>query len=218
MIAGLPEIRRSLGGALLLARGDAAGMGRFDLSVGGFWRSFTAPLLAAPAFALLVAEQQALRAAAAAADPAVAAAAAGMGATVLAESASYLVDAVTFPLLAIPLTRFLGLGSRYVPLVVATNWAGLPQVAAFLAAVTLSVAVPPLRPPLLLAVLFGTMAYQWFVVRVASGATGAVAAAMVIINLLVGMMLTLGLDALFQAPSPAVDGGPAVVAPPAPSS
>jgi hypothetical protein len=48
------EIQRALQGAWLLARGDTRGMGLFDLSVEGFWRSFAAALLAAPAYVLVL--------------------------------------------------------------------------------------------------------------------------------------------------------------------
>ena len=177
MTAGL-EIRRSLHGAMLLARGEAAGMGWLDVSFEGFWRSFAAPLLAVPAYALVVAEQYAR------------AGYHGPLAPVLAsEAVSYALQIVSFPLLAILLTRFLGLGARYVPLIVATNWASLPQVAAYLAACVLGAAVPLLRPGLLLGATLATLAYEWFVIRTALGTSGGNAAAFVVLNLLVAVML-----------------------------
>lgn len=179
------EIGRSVQAALLLARGDATGMGRFDISFDGFWHSFAAPVLAAPVYALLLAEQYARF---------------GyegqLGTIVLAESVSYVLDILTFPILAIFLTRFLSLGARYVPLVVATNWATLPQVILFLAAVTLGTLVAPLRPALLLFAMLATLTYQWFVVRTALGSTGGQAAAFVTLNLLVGLLLNRVADSL----------------------
>jgi hypothetical protein len=53
------EFVRSLRGAWLLARGDAAGMGLLDLTVEGFWNSFAAALVAAPAYVLLLADRYA---------------------------------------------------------------------------------------------------------------------------------------------------------------
>jgi hypothetical protein len=172
------EIRRSLHGALLLARGEVAGMGWFELSFEGFWRSFAAPLLAAPAYALGLALQYASSGYHGPVAP-----------VVTAEAGSYALDAVTFPLLAIPLTRFLGLGARYVPLIVATNWASLPQAGAFLAATVLGVIAPPWRGGLLLAVVVATLAYEWFVIRTALGSSAGNAAAFVALDLLVVELL-----------------------------
>ena len=181
------ELVRSLRGAWLLARGDAAGMGLLDLSVEGFWHSFAAVLIAAPAYVLLLAE----RFARAGLPPG-----AGLAGTALAESLAYLVDVATLPLLAIPLTRFLGLGARYVPLVVASNWATVPQVALFLAAVVLGLALPPMREGFLLAALMVTFGYQWFVVRTALGVPGSTAVAVVLLNVVVGMLLNRIVDTL----------------------
>jgi hypothetical protein len=105
-------------------------------------------------------------------------------------------DVVTFPLLAIPLTRFLGLGARYVPLIVATNWASLPQAGAFLAATVLGVVAPPWRGGLLLAVLLATLAYQWFVIRTALGTSAGNAAAFVVLDLIAMEVLNRLVDAL----------------------
>ena len=187
MIPTREEVQRSLAGALLLARGNTAGMGAFELSFDGFWHSFAAPVLAAPLYALLLAEQY-LRMGYAG----------GLGGLVMAETLSYALDIVSFPLLAIPLTRFLGLGARYVPLIVATNWATLPQVMLFFAAVVVGGAIPPLRPVLLLGALLATLGYQWFVIRTALVATGSIAAAFVALNLLVGIMLSRSVDMLLQ--------------------
>jgi hypothetical protein len=187
MIPGREEIGRAVQGALLLARGDSAGMGLFDTSFDGFWHSFAAPVLAAPICALLLAEQYARFGHEG-----------GLGTIVLAESVSYILDILTFPILAIFLTKFLNLGARYVPLVVATNWATLPQVLLFLAAVTLGTLVAPLRPALLLFAMLATLTYQWFVVRTALGSTGGHAAAFVTLNLLVGLLLNRVADTLLQ--------------------
>ena len=184
---GASEFVRSLRGAWLLARGDAAGMGLLDLTVEGFWNSFAAALVAAPAYVLLLTDRYARTGL----PPG-----AGLAGTAFAESLAYLVDVATLPLLAIPLTRFLGLGTRYVPLVVASNWATVPQVALFVAAVALGLALPPMRDGFLLAAVAGTFTYQWFVVRTALGTTGATALAFILINLLVGAMLNRALDAL----------------------
>jgi hypothetical protein len=174
MLPTAAEIQRSLQGAFLLARGDPAGMGWFDLSFGGFWRSFAGPLLAAPLYALLAAERYVRSGREGPVGPLLA-----------SEVAAFALDVAALPLLAILLVRFLALGSRYVPLVVATNWAAPLQAAAFLAAVVVGGAVPPLRGLLPLLVWLAMVVYQWYVVRTALGSTGNVAAAVVVLNFVV---------------------------------
>ena len=51
------EIQRSVQAAWLLARGDTRGMALFDLSLEGFWKSFAAALLVAPAYAIVLLDQ-----------------------------------------------------------------------------------------------------------------------------------------------------------------
>ena len=184
---GAAELVRSLRGAWLLARGDAAGMDMLELTVEGYWNSFAAALIAAPAYVLLLVD----RFARAGLPPGT-----GLAATAFAESLAYLVDVATLPLLAIPLTRFLGLGARYVPLVVASNWATVPTVALFLAAIVLGLVLPPMREGFLLAAVMVTFTYQWFVVRTALGVPGTTALAVVMMNVVVGLIVNRGLDAL----------------------
>lgn len=186
MLPSGEEIRRSLAGALALARGDVRGMGLFDVGFGGFWRSFAAPILAAPLYLLLAAQRPRPS------DAEGAPAALSLGGEIVA----YLLDIVTFPLLALALTAFLGLGARYVPLVVATNWATPPQIALFLAAVTLGGIAAPLLPTLLLGATMAALLYQWFVIRTALGTTGGNAAAFVALNVIVGVVLNRALAAL----------------------
>ena len=49
------EVQLAVGGALKLARGDASGLGCFDTSVDGFWRSFRAAVISYPFFLILLA-------------------------------------------------------------------------------------------------------------------------------------------------------------------
>ena len=138
-----PEIVRSVQAALLLARGETRGMALLDLSVDGFWRSFAAAVIVAPAYLLVLLDQYRL-----------------LGwpehvwGTVAAETTSYLLGWVSFPLAAIPLTRLLGLSGRYVPLVIANNWSTVVQVALYTTVVLVGMVLPagaarrrPCSPP-----------------------------------------------------------------------
>ena len=180
------EIARHLEGAWLLARGDRRGLGRLDLSVEGFWRSFSAAFLIAPAYALVLLEQYA---------------AVGWPEhgwrTALTELVAYACGWVAFPIAAIFLTRLLNLAGRYVVLVVAANWSAVLQIALYAAAVTLSLVLPaPLRGPLLLAATLVILGYQWFVIRTALDTTTGTAIGLLLIDVLLGMMVSRTIDAL----------------------
>lgn len=182
------EIRRSLEGVWRLARGDQGGMSLLDLSVDGFWRSFAAMLLVAPAYALVVVDQYA-----------------NLGWpdapvwTAVAEALSYVCGWVAFPIAAIFLTRLLGLSARYVPLIVANNWSAVVQMALYAAVVLAGTLMPSqLRALALLVATLTVLAYQWFVIRTALGTSSGTALGLVVIDVLLSLALSRGLDALLQ--------------------
>jgi hypothetical protein len=185
MIIG--DIQRSVEGALKLARGDSAGLQLFDLSIDGFYRSFVAAPLAYPAYLLLTM-----------AGPANFGAPADVGAEEPAAAASYLISAIgfliawlVFPIASIFLTRFYGLQHRYVPLVVAANWAALVQGYAFLAAILIGGLLgQAVGPVLVLTVMGALLVYDWFVIRVALETTSAVAASFVAADLALSLVVS----------------------------
>lgn len=179
------EVRRALAASLLLARGRTEGMGLFDLSVEGFWRSFIAGVLIIPGYLLLVVDQYAR--APLPAEP---------GTIAAVEALSYALGFVAFPLAAAGLTWFLGLGRRYVPLIVASNWATLPQVGLMLAALVVGVVLPPLRSVLFALAALATLVYQWFVVRTALETTTGTALAFVAADTVISLALNVMANAL----------------------
>ena len=54
IISAWTEVQLAIGGALKLARGDARGLGFFDLSIDGFWRSFRAAAICYPLYLFLL--------------------------------------------------------------------------------------------------------------------------------------------------------------------
>jgi hypothetical protein len=122
MILDAEEVVRSLRGTTALIQRRPEGMREFDVSQRGFLRSFSAILLTLPAFVVL-AQSMAPRSGVGAqavflADPL---------ATVLvalAQIGMFLAGA----LLMIPVARRLGLTDRYVPFVVAANWAAAVKI------------------------------------------------------------------------------------------
>jgi hypothetical protein len=186
MIPDPAEVLRSLYGTWRLARMDVSGMQHFNLSVEGFWRSFFAAIIIAPGYALLVVQRTLDREESY-----------DLGSTVVVESIAYLAAWAAFPLVAVVLTQLLGLGRHYVELIVAVNWAAVLQIAAFLAAVALSLILPAGLGALLLAIVTGAlMLYQWFVMRTALQTTGGVALAFVLVDLLISTVINLSADRL----------------------
>ncbi len=118
MIGGLRSIRDNLAGAFEVMLGRPDGLDRLDTSVDGFWRSFGAVILVAPFAFLSLLSQQALSTQAGASS--------GLtGAQITLDGIALLVDWFTFPIVFAVLARPFGLGSRYVPFIVARNWASV---------------------------------------------------------------------------------------------
>jgi len=183
-----PEIQRSVQAAWVLARGDVRGMALFDLSVEGFWKSFAAALLVAPAYVIVLLDQYSV-----------------IGwpqhvpGTVLAEAVSFALGWLAFPIVTIFLTRLLGLGARYVPLIVANNWSAVVQVALYTAVVIVGTLLPAnLRTLALFMATLAVLTYQWFVIRTALQTTSATAFGLVMVDILISVMLSRGLDSLLQ--------------------
>src|SRR5262245_24818683 len=157
------EIRNALHAAWLLARLDPKAMDGFDLSVEGFWRSFFAAVVAAPAYVILVIRQYDY----VDAGP-------NIGTVVSVEALASVLSWLAFPIFATIATKLLRLGHPYVPLVVAANWATVLQVALVAIAVVAGSFLPDAqRPALALAATLVAVIYQWLVVRAALQSSGA---------------------------------------------
>jgi hypothetical protein len=122
MLLDANEVARSLRGTTALIQRRPEGIREFDISLHGFLRSFSAILLTLPAFVVLT---QAMGHRTGAdphpvllSDPAVTVMAA------LAHVGMFLAAALTM----IPVARRLGLTDRYVPFVVAANWAAAVKI------------------------------------------------------------------------------------------
>lgn len=180
------EILGALYGAYQLARLEPAGMTYFNLSFDGFWRSFFAAVLVAPAYAVLIG----LRVAE---EPE----AVDLGLLAVTESIGYVLAWCAFPLVAIVLTRLLGLARNYVALIVALNWTAVLQTAVFLLVVLLGPILPEVLATLLVTLTTGAiLAYQWFVIKTALETTGGIALMLLLVDLVVTSTINLGADRL----------------------
>ena len=188
------EVQLAVGGALRLARGDRRGLGFFDASIDGFWRSFRAGLICYPLYLLLLSFRIAGSAWAAS----------GPVSILAAETIAYVISWVAFPLLMLPLARWLDRDDRFLPFMVAYNWSQIPQAVLFLL-IGLDGATGLLPPPVVhFAGLLATivvLVYEWFIARVALMVTGAQACLVVIIDILLGTILGRVADWLYGAAS-----------------
>jgi hypothetical protein len=181
---GREEVLSALYGAYRLARLEPAGMTYFNLTVDGFWRSFFAAVLVAPAYAILIGERVA------GAPETV-----DLGALILTETTGYVLAWCAFPLIAVGLTRLLGLSRNYVALIIALNWSAVLQTAVFLAVILLGPLFPELLATLLMTLTTGAiLGYQWYVIRTALQTTGGIALMLLLVDLVVTSTVNFGAD------------------------
>ena len=175
------EVFAALYGAWRLMRFDAGGMAWFDVSITGFWRSFFAAVLVAPGFAVLLMYNLAGRG-----DEPV-----GLARAIVVWTVAYAVMWAAFPIAAILITRLLRLGGRYIPLIIAYNWANVPQMVVNLVATLISAGGEPGGPGNLVALgaFIYLRVYLWFVMRAALETTALTAAAIVLFDFLIGAII-----------------------------
>ena len=182
----LADASRGVTAALILAKLDPRGMEAFDLSVGGFWRSFQAIVWLLPVHGVLL-----MSLARIAGDPA--------AVDWTGEYVSLLVRFAFYPILAMILTRLTGLGGRFVPLVVAANWASVIQGVFITCALLLVSLLPPdARGPLQVTAFLASMAYGWFVTRTALSTNGLTAFGFVLADFLSALVLDQVIERLLQ--------------------
>ena len=176
------EVQLAVGGALRLACGDRRGLGFFDASIDGFWRSFRAALICYPLYLLLLA----FRIAAAQWETS------GVAPILAVETIAYVISWTALPLLVMKLAHWLDRDARFLPFMVVYNWSQIPQTALFVL-VGLDGATGLLPPSaagfaeLLAAV--AALVYEWYIARVALAVTGAQASLVVIVDLILGTTL-----------------------------
>ncbi len=180
--AAWTEVQLAVGGALRLAVGDRRGLGFFDASIEGFWRSFRAGLICYPFYLLLVSFRV----------PDAQWEISGATPILIVETIAYVISWVGFPLLILPVSRHLGRGDRFLAFMVVYNWSQIPQTALFVL-VGLDSASGLLPPSgahfagLLAAI--AALVYEWYIARVALAVTGTQATLVIIIDLLLSTTL-----------------------------
>src|SRR5216684_314978 len=180
--AAWAEVQHAVVGALRLAVGDRRGLGFFDASIPGFWRSFRAGAICYPFYLLLLVFR----------ISGARWAAAGIPRVILVETIAYVISWVAFPLIMLHMTRWLGRESRFLPFMVAYNWSQIPQTGLFvlvgLEGASGLASTSAAHSAGLLAII-ATLVYEWYIARVALAVTGTQATLVVIVDLLLGTSL-----------------------------
>ncbi len=114
--APIGEISSSLYGTIRLAFGDKNGMSYFNISHLGFWRSFTAAIIVAPIFTLLLNVRYAVS------DSDI-----NFPRFVAIYVIAYVIGWIAFPLIINYITNMLGNGQKFIRYIVIYNWASVLQ-------------------------------------------------------------------------------------------
>jgi hypothetical protein len=181
----LREVAAGMVGAYRLARFDANGAYFFDGSKRSFWNSFWVALIVAPFFTLMIAidfveETESI----------------DLLRFTLVQAIGYVIGWVLFPLVMVPLSRFIGKDSRYTRFITAYNWcavlqSGIYMPLAVLAAGTAGASTEAVSPGTFLSfVAMGyVLVYSWFVARAALEATAVEAVFIVMVDFTLGIFI-----------------------------
>lgn len=180
----LKELSAAVTGVVYLAKGDIIGLGYFDPTLRGFWRSFWAALIVAPAWILLLALDE---------EPV----AAGPIRMILVQTIDYALLWTAFPLILYEVLSRAGRTERYCLYVSIHNWASLIETPAMLFAAGFAVAVPsPAAGLLPLFVMAAIFAYEWFIARVGLAVGLSAAAGVAAMDLVLSIVIQLVADAM----------------------
>jgi len=122
VIPSIRDISNGVTGAWRLAVGDPDAFASFDMSMSGFWKSFWAIFLAAPFWLWLILSERFYRLEVSQVTgtlylmP-------ELNTYVMVDSFAYILNWILFPVLMVFIARLLGVAGRFVPFIIARNWA-----------------------------------------------------------------------------------------------
>jgi hypothetical protein len=191
-----PYVREQLKVALRVARFEQDAVRGFDQTFDGFFRSFFGIVLCAPLYVLILFAERRIFANAPVELPEVSLPplpAANLTFAIVA-STTYLAHWIAFPLVMIYLTKLIGAQTRYVPFIVAFNWTSCVTLALttlpalfYLIGVISIIGAEILTFP----ILMFAMVYHWKVAREALDISNLNAGGIVLIELLLGLFISL---------------------------
>jgi len=177
------EVRLALAGTLRLARGDRGGLSCFDRSLDGFWRSFRAAVICYPLYLVLLA----MRVSVAEWERS------GGWRIVTVETIGYVIAWVAFPLLMLNVVRWIGRAHRFFDFMVPYNWCQVPQSTLFVLVGLVSadgMLSTQASEAIDIVAAIATLVYEWFIARVALDTTGVVAVFVVLLDLVLGLLIS----------------------------
>lgn len=181
------EASRSLFGALRLARGDRRGLDFIDRTPDGALRSFYGALLVLPIFAIIEAIQLSGRTVEA-----------GALRILVVEALAYTIGWTAFQTVMIWLTALLQRQERYFDFLATYNWVTVVQMTVYFP-VALLVGTGALPPGVVGAlswiVTLLLLTYTWFALKVTLDIPGGTAVGLVVVDLVLGVMLSGATDA-----------------------
>jgi hypothetical protein len=184
------EARLALIGLMRLVRGDRGGLGCFDRSLDGFWRSFRAAIPCYPLYLVLLT----MRVAAADWQHS------GGLRIVTVETIAYIISWTAFPLLMLSVTRRIGRAHRFFDFMVPYNWYQLPQSALFVLVGLLAAGGPAGSPAPLAMAIAATAAllgFEWYLARVALDTTRAAAGLVVFVDFILDALIDWSAGSLY---------------------
>lgn len=182
----LAEIAAGVTGAYRLARRDPGGLAYLDASPRGYWRSFWAAAVVAPAFLLL--------------DLITGGFGEDFGLSQVAvQIIAYVIDWTAFPLVMILVADSLNKWPGYMRYIVAYNWSAVVQMAVLLPVALLALLFPS-PPTMILAqvVTIILLVYRAYVAHVALGVGFATAGGVVLLDVLLAGLLKAVSDRLMS--------------------
>jgi hypothetical protein len=179
------ETAASLFGAWRLARLDPSGIAWFNATEAGFWHSFFAAVLCAPAYALVVALDY-MQMPVDASDARI----------ISVHAIAYVINWTAFPLAMSWATRLLDREDLYVRYIVAFNWAKVLETLLFVPAKALAVTGVPWLTALPGFTALVVSCYQWYVARTALEISGSHAVAVIGLDLALDIALMMALAML----------------------
>lgn len=188
--ANLPA---NLSGAWDVMNGRVEGLRKLDITIDGFWHSFGAVVLILPVAVIAMASERVALSAMGHEGAAL------TGGYMVLRFIAVIVDWLAFPAILALLARPLGIATRFVPYIVARNWAAV-LIAAVFAIPHLFHALGVLPTGMLSFILLGLFAaavwFSYIVVRTALQVPPVLAVPVVILEIVGGFVIELGFDRL----------------------
>ncbi len=174
---------------------DRSAVQYIDSTIGGFWKSFYAAVIALPgAFILRILFVQN--------NPELLAET-GMGRVTMVFALDYVYQWISFPLIMVYLAEAMGRDRQYVSFIVARNWSHVIQVAIILPAAVIFLAGGADETSggfvLLFAAHIVTWVYAWFIARTVLDITGLAAALIVFAELAISVIIAFVSELLVSA-------------------